>query len=223
MVPASLFPQTEESALLLDVLPHNFSQQEEDDFSQEAHRTQDRCGRRRKVRRLPFRTLLRLSRNEHTLHLTVTTHNEPTEATGLAGPKNSMNSKQEVRPDWGHPIVTPDGREIRVPHWAMQELRKANFLVGNTAELKAVIYGALGKLQNNLISEDLSRVLGPDLSGPATVECYCGSCQKAHSDVDDTPLPRGAVSRAIADRAIREARQKKAELKRASLLKKIAA
>jgi len=119
-----------------------------------------------------------------------------------------MNSKVEVRPDWGHALETPDGRVIRLPLWAFPKLRQLGLLEKNRAKLLDATWLFLNRKFDPLM-EGLRNVLGPDLSGPAWLVCKCTECQRGRSDVDDTPLPRGAFSRAKADQVVREVKAKR--------------
>ncbi|HYA41352.1 MAG TPA: hypothetical protein VEF34_08620 [Syntrophobacteraceae bacterium] len=40
-----------------------------------------------------------------------------------------------VLPEWGHPLITPDGRTIRVPAFAVAKLRRLGALLGKTNRL----------------------------------------------------------------------------------------
>ncbi len=74
---------------------------------------------------------------------------------------------------WGHALVTPEGREIRVPKFALVKLRRMGLLERRRARLSPFIYEVL---DHENLTEGLRRLLGPDLSGPAWLACRCSEC-----------------------------------------------
>lgn len=105
-----------------------------------------------------------------------------------------QSSSIEVRPDWGHPLQTPEGGEIRVPKWAFPKLRKLGLLVRNRAELSPRIYQFLNP-QLDTLTEGLRILLGPGASGPEWVVCKCRECMRKKEDVDHMPVPFSMVGR----------------------------
>lgn len=77
---------------------------------------------------------------------------------------------------WGHPLVTPDGRTIRVPHSAFASLRKLGLLVRNKNRLSPLVYELLDP-QYDCLAVGLRQLLGVDLSGPKWVMCNCHKCR----------------------------------------------
>ena len=113
---------------------------------------------------------------------------------------------------WGHPLLGPRGEELRVPLFAYKILQQLGVKKRYSIQLSEKIYSLLNPDFDSL-TEGLRRLVGPDLSGPAWLVCKCRECQRGRSDVDNTPLPRGKVSSAIADRALREAKAERKRLK----------
>jgi hypothetical protein len=112
-------------------------------------------------------------------------------------------------PEWGHPLVTPDGQTIRVPGFAFRKLRQLGALMGNSNRLSPRIY-ALVRPEFDCISEGLGRVLGEDLSGPSWVDCACADCRRRAAESDRTPLPgRSALDEARAEEIVREVVRKR--------------
>ncbi len=105
----------------------------------------------------------------------------------------------------GHPVLNPDGREIRIPAWAMQELRQAGLLKKNRErglwQIKPEIHLFLSEStlffanvaprrsapshaprhylegRGSSSGSRLINLLGKDLSGPAIVSCNCEECR----------------------------------------------
>lgn len=82
-----------------------------------------------------------------------------------------------VTPDWGHPLITPEGKVIRVPKSAFEPLRKLGVLERNRAQLKPSIYEFLDP-QYDCLAMGLRQLLGPDLTGPAWLVCGCDECKR---------------------------------------------
>jgi hypothetical protein len=93
-----------------------------------------------------------------------------------------------VVPEWGHPLLTPDGKTIRVPASAFAKLRRLGAFLGKSNRLSPRIYDLM-KPEFACIIEGLVRLLGEDLSGPNWVQCTCKSCQDKKSGSDHTRLP----------------------------------
>jgi hypothetical protein len=122
-----------------------------------------------------------------------------------------MTSFGESLPEglqWGHPLLTPEGREIRVPAPAFRRLRRLGVLMRNSAQLSERIYELLDP-QYDSITEGLRLLLGPDLSGPAWCRCDCKECRERASEADRTPLPGRAWSSLLAELALEESRRRR--------------
>ena len=91
-------------------------------------------------------------------------------------------------PEWGHPLITPEGVTIRVPAFAFRRLRRLGALMGNSNRLSPRIY-ELVRPEFDCISEGLGRLLGENLTGPSWVFCTCKDCQRKEADSDHTALP----------------------------------
>ncbi len=115
----------------------------------------------------------------------------------------------ETKLKWGHPLLNPEGVEIRVPSWIFPALRSVGLLVKNEAgqpqvspeyyrvrhlaileaekpreSAPAINYairlsGAGRKSACGKISRILN-ALGPDCSGPAWPVCHCKCCLEEH-------------------------------------------
>jgi hypothetical protein len=91
-------------------------------------------------------------------------------------------------PEWGHPLLTSEGKIIRVPAAAFAKLRRLGAFLGKSNRLSPRIY-QLVQSEFDCIGEGLGRLLGEDLSGPSWVLCTCRSCQKKAAESDRTALP----------------------------------
>jgi hypothetical protein len=102
----------------------------------------------------------------------------------------------DVPLQWGHPILTPDGRVIRVPN-VFQFLEDLDLIVRDRTtgfhRLRPIIHEYLQPDYESLMTlpdgRSLRRILGKDLTGPLAVECYCKECQAIVQDADRTPMP----------------------------------
>jgi hypothetical protein len=109
-----------------------------------------------------------------------------------------------VFPEWGHPLLTPEGKTIRVPASAFAKLRRLGVLLGKSNRLSPRIY-QLVQPEFDCITEGLGRLLGEDLSGPNWVQCTCKSCQYRAAESDQTQLPgRNPIDDARAEEIVRE-------------------
>ena len=107
-------------------------------------------------------------------------------------------------PEWGHPLVTPDGQTICVPAFAFRKLRQLGALLGNSNRLSPKIY-QLVRPEFDCITEGLGRLLGENLSGPSWVLCSCRDCQCKAADSDHTSLPgRNAADDSSTSALVRE-------------------
>lgn len=106
-----------------------------------------------------------------------------------------------AKPDWGHALLTPDGREIRVPAAAFSLLRNLGVLANNKARLSPMIYDFLDP-QYDCLALGLRQLLGPDLSGPAWLVCGCMECRESEAVMDNTRLPRQSVPGVDTDRIV---------------------
>jgi hypothetical protein len=97
-------------------------------------------------------------------------------------------STLRAEPEWGHPLVTPEGKTIRVPASAFRKLRQLGALLGNSNRLSPRIYDFV-RPELDCLGEGLGRLLGEDLSGPAWVVCACNDCRRKEAESDRTALP----------------------------------
>ena len=109
---------------------------------------------------------------------------------GIASPVTQATafSISSSAPEWGHPLVTPEGKTIHVPAFAFRKLRQLGALLGNTNRLSSRIYVYI-RPEFNCLSEGLGCLLGEDLSGPSWVQCTCKDCQRKAAESDRTALP----------------------------------
>ena len=102
--------------------------------------------------------------------------------------------------EWGHPLITPEGTEIRVPKFAYAKLERLGLLIGRrNVQLSPMIYGFL-QPEHDCITDGLRHLLGKDLTGPEWLVCNCMECQQKQADLDHTPDPR--VRRSVNDQAV---------------------
>lgn len=108
--------------------------------------------------------------------------------------------------------MTPDGKEIRVPKFAFEPLRRLGVLERNRAQLKPLIYQLMDPLYDDLVM-GLRQLLGPDLSGPNWCVCHCRECQKKATQTDNTSLPgqrfSGFYAGTDTDAIVREVRARR--------------
>jgi hypothetical protein len=121
-----------------------------------------------------------------------------------------MPSKAEIRPDWGHALLTPTGQEIRLPAFAFPKLRRLGLLQrGHTMpRLRHTAYQWMIN-EYDCVTDGLRQLLGPDLSGPAWCVCHCKDCQKqaAQADHTDEPGMRRARASMQADDVIKQVKR----------------
>lgn len=96
--------------------------------------------------------------------------------------------------EWGHEILTPDGRVIRIPQHGFEKLRMLGLILKQRGErglqqISLNVYEFL-KPEYEALTCGLRALLGPDLTGPAIVTCGCRQCSSKHEDADRTPMPR---------------------------------
>jgi hypothetical protein len=116
----------------------------------------------------------------------------------------ALHQYPPVVPEWGHPLLTPDGKTIRVPASAFAKLRKLGAFLGKSNRLSPRIYQLI-QPEFDCIAEGLGRLLGEDLSGPSWVLCTCKSCQNRVTESDQTKLPgRNPLDDARAEEIVRE-------------------
>ena len=115
------------------------------------------------------------------------------------------SSEAKASPHWGHPLTTPDGREIRVPKRAFPILRKLGLLENGRAKLHPAAYLMMHQ-QYDSITQGLRHLLGSDLSGPAWLVCHCRECMRHASEADDTELPGKEFRQWRAEQAISQMR-----------------
>ena len=85
-------------------------------------------------------------------------------------------------------MITPDGRTIRVPAFAIAKLRRLGALLGNSNRLSPRIRQLI-RPEFRCICEGLGHLLGEDLSGPSWVLCTCRSCRDRSAEPNNVPLP----------------------------------
>lgn len=99
----------------------------------------------------------------------------------------------KTKPLWGHPLLTPEGVEIRLPASAFPTLRQLGLLVPNKNrgmfQLSSLIDAFLEPECDGLMN-GIRRLLGKELEGPDWLLCKCRQCQKLHEDADRTPMPK---------------------------------
>jgi len=111
-----------------------------------------------------------------------------------------------VRLQWGHPLRTPEGDEIRVPKSAYPRLRQLGVLRvirGKTPSLKPSIYQLLDPAYDTL-TDGLRHLLGSDCSGPSWCVCHCAECREKRAPKVVTQIK--PVRRAMEVKAPRMAR-----------------
>lgn len=110
---------------------------------------------------------------------------------GIASPviqAAALPQPPPVIPEWGHPLLTPDGKTVRVPASAFAKLRRMGAFLGKSNRLSPRIYQLI-QPEFDCITDGLGRLLGEDLSGPSWVQCTCKSCQDRTAESDQTKLP----------------------------------
>jgi hypothetical protein len=109
---------------------------------------------------------------------------------------------EDVPLQWGHQLMTPDLRVIRIPD-VFEHLKDMDLLVrdreSGMLKLRQIIYEYLHPDYESLMTlpdgRSLRRILGKNLEGPLTVECYCKQCLQIVQDADRTQMPRQASAR----------------------------
>jgi hypothetical protein len=96
--------------------------------------------------------------------------------------------KQAAALEWGHPLITPDGQEIRVPLFAFGTLRKLGLLQNNKNRLSPIVYNFLDP-QYDSITEGLRYLLGADMQGPKWLVCHCEECKAKLGEIGNTRMP----------------------------------
>src|SRR6267378_2562768 len=90
----------------------------------------------------------------------------------------------DVRLNWGHKLFDPDGNPIQLPYRAIVQLRRLGVLQKNRNlggfQITEAIYELL-RSEYDPLTEGLRPLLGPDVSGPATVKCGCAACNRKAS------------------------------------------
>jgi hypothetical protein len=86
--------------------------------------------------------------------------------------------------EWGHLVLDPDGREIRVPAKAIVKLRRLGLLIKRrgTPQISAFIYRLLGS-EYDALTDGLRSLLGEDVSGPEWLVCHCGTCKRERDSI----------------------------------------
>lgn len=96
----------------------------------------------------------------------------------------------EITLEWGHPVLAPDGCEIRLPDRAFTKLSLMGLLVKNRNRgMKQITEQVYEFMEPDYVSlmEGLRAMLGPDVSGVTTwLYCGCRPCQtKADAELQD--------------------------------------
>ncbi len=112
---------------------------------------------------------------------------------------NPMDNRDDLP---GHPVLNPDGIEIRLPSWAFPKLRSLGLLRHNAtahrSQITDQVYVRLmevrtppqsaqainyeirmnggGRPHDSGIPNSLANLLGKDCSGPKLVICHCRNC-----------------------------------------------
>jgi hypothetical protein len=97
----------------------------------------------------------------------------------------------DVRLEWGHPILTPEGVEIRLPDFAFTKLSMLGLLRRDHAsglkQIRSLIYEMMSSGDYTCLMGVLKRVIGEDalgdMTGPATVDCRCPKCKRDRRQV----------------------------------------
>jgi hypothetical protein len=100
----------------------------------------------------------------------------------------ALHQPPSVVPEWGHPLLAPDGRTIRIPASAFAKLRRLGAFLGKSNRLSPRIYELI-RPEFDCIAKGLGNLLGEDLSGPSWVQCGCKSCRDRKAELDQTKLP----------------------------------
>lgn len=82
--------------------------------------------------------------------------------------------------EWGHLLITPDGRKIRVPAAVFPALRQIGCLIGDR-RLSPLVHKFM-EPEYDALAVGLRLLLGRDLSGPAWLVCNCQECKERGCD-----------------------------------------
>lgn len=97
------------------------------------------------------------------------------------------------KPLWGHPILTPEGIEIRLPQHAFERLKLLGLLMPrpslNRFQISPKIDAFMDSDCDPLMGA-LRRILGKELEGPEYILCECVACLRLKEEADKTPKPR---------------------------------
>ncbi len=89
----------------------------------------------------------------------------------------------------GHPILNPEGKEIKLPAFAFKMLRKLHVISrdpeSGRLQIKREIYDFLRPEFESLI-DGLRQILGDDCSGPKIPFCDCSTCRPEDTGWADT-------------------------------------
>jgi hypothetical protein len=97
----------------------------------------------------------------------------------------------DVRLEWGHPIKTPFGVEIRLPQKAFVRLRLLGLIekAPGVPQISHRVFEFMDAEYDGFMG-GLRQMLGAEFEGPEWVQCSCRHCRRKHEDADRTPLPR---------------------------------
>src|SRR5438067_1651460 len=87
--------------------------------------------------------------------------------------------KVNVRLEWGHAVLNPAGKEIRLPAKAIVKLRRLGLIEKRkgTPQISPFIYTLLNP-EYDPLTMGLREVIGADIDGPESVACYCKTCKR---------------------------------------------
>ena len=104
----------------------------------------------------------------------------------------------EARLEWGHPLLTPDGEQIRLPQSAFAKLRRLGLLEKNRLhglqQISERVFMLMHSDYDGLM-DGLRQLLGHDLSGAAWVLCGCRDCHRREEERDKVALPKNVLNR----------------------------
>ena len=96
--------------------------------------------------------------------------------------------------NWGHPLLSPEGVEIRLPQWAFTWLGGMGLLTKNREsglrQILPLVHAFMEPECDGLMG-GLRQLLGVNMEGPKWLICECRQCQRREEEADKTPAPRG--------------------------------
>ena len=89
----------------------------------------------------------------------------------------------------GHPILNPEGEEIRLPAFAFKMLRRLGVISrdpeSGRLQIKREVYDFL-RPEFESLTDGLRQILGDDCSGPKKSFCDCSTCRPEDTGWADT-------------------------------------